>query len=123
MKLRLHTETVIDSSHQLVGYDGKCSRIHGHTWFLEIWIEGDNTQLDKDGILFDFGKVKEINEKYDHFFINSIEPFNTINPTAENMVLEIYKDLKKQKDLDFCVRLYETKVGKDTYCQTGDFDV
>jgi 6-pyruvoyl-tetrahydropterin synthase len=29
--ITLHTETVIDSAHQLKGYDGKCKAIHGHS--------------------------------------------------------------------------------------------
>jgi 6-pyruvoyltetrahydropterin/6-carboxytetrahydropterin synthase len=124
MRLLLHTETVIDSSHQLKGYDGPCQRIHGHTWFLDVWIKGCPDQLNKDGILFDFGKVKEIREKYDHRFINDIPPFDTQNPTAENLVQEIYRQLKSESPhLDFCIRLYETKVGKETWCMYGDFEM
>jgi queuosine biosynthesis protein QueD len=123
-KLLLHTETVIDSAHQLIGYDGPCQRIHGHSWVLEVWIQGYPSQLDKDGILFDFGRIKNIKERYDHRFINEIPPFDRINPTAENLVQEIYKQLKYiSPELEFCIRLYETKVGKETWCMYGDFQV
>ena len=92
----LHTETVIDSSHKLINYDGKCANIHGHTWFVEVWIKGKPSQRDSVGILFDFGKVKQIKEKYDHKFLNDIPPFDIINSTAENLTMCMYKELKEQ---------------------------
>lgn len=122
MDLILHTELVIDSCHELKGYNGQCSRKHGHSWFIEIWIKGNSLQKDKDGIIFDFGNVKKIKEKYDHFYLNDISPFDKINPTAENLTEQIYSELKSEKpDLKFKVRIYETYVGKKTYCEGGDF--
>ncbi len=121
MKLTLHTETVIDSCHELKGYDGACSRLHGHSWFVEIWIQGDDKYLNKDGIMFDFGNVKKIKEKYDHRYFNDIPPFHKINPTAENISMQIWDELQKaDPNLNFKVRLYETKVGKETYCEVGE---
>lgn len=122
MKITLHTEVAIDSCHKLIGYDGNCSRLHGHTWFVEIWIRGDESQRDSVGILFDFGNVKKIKDKYDHLYLNDIPPFDKINPTAENISRQIYDELKQfRSDLEYKVRIYETKVGKDTYCEIGDF--
>ena len=123
MLLKLHTEVAIDSCHQLRGYDGNCCRIHGHTWFIEVWIQGDHTLCDKVGILFDFGNVKALKEKYDHFKLNDIPPFDEINPTAENISRHIYHELKSAKPvLNFKIRVYETKVGKETWCECGDFE-
>ena len=123
MKLTLHTETVIDSSHYLNDYNGKCANTHGHSWFVEIWIKGEPNQLDNVGILFDFGNVKKIKEKYDHKLINTISPFDEINPTAENLSMNIYDELLEiNPNLDYKVRIYETKVGKETYCEYGDFE-
>lgn len=123
MKLKLYTETWIDSCHQLRGYDGACSRTHGHTWQVSIWIQGDSKYKDQVGILFDFGNVKKIKEKYDHYFINDIPPFDKINATAENLTEVIYNELKSiRPELEFKVRIYETAVGKTTYCEAGDFE-
>ena len=122
MEITLHTETAIDASHYLKGYDGNCKNIHGHTWFLEVWIKGDSSQVDEVGILFDFGNVKQIKEVFDHKLINEIKPFDKINPTAENLSEFIYTTLKSYNEkLQFKIRLYETKVGKDTWCEVGDF--
>jgi 6-pyruvoyltetrahydropterin/6-carboxytetrahydropterin synthase len=122
MELTLHTETVIDSSHYLKGYDGKCAAIHGHSWKLQVWIKGDSSQCDDVGILFDFGNIKKIQEKLDHKLINTISPFDEINPTAENLSIWIYNALTDINfNLKYKVRLYETAVGKETYCECGDF--
>lgn len=123
MKLKLHTETVIDSSHQLRDYQGNCSRVHGHTWKVEIWVKGDSAQVDEVGILWDFGNVKKLKDIYDHRFINDITPFNEINPTAENLSQQFYKFVKGTKpELEFKVRVYETVVGKETWCEVGDWE-
>lgn len=122
MLLTLHTETTIDSCHYLRGYDGKCSERHGHTWFVEVWIQGDHTLADTTGILFDFGNIKQIKELYDHKEINGISPFDVTNPTAENLCYHIWKLLKViDARLDYKVRIYETKIGKETWCECGDF--
>ena len=124
-KLILHTETTIDSAHYLKNYDGKCANLHGHTWFIEVWVKGSPRQLDDVGILFDFTHIKKIKEKFDHKLINELDYFAIdipINPTAENITMIIYEELKKiRHDLEYKVRVYETKVGKETYCEYGDF--
>jgi len=119
-KIVLHTETVIDSAHKLDSYEGPCCRIHGHSWLLKVWIKGTPEDQDKVGIIFDFGKVKEVKEKLDHKYINDVINFN---PTAENLVMFIYDLLKRDyPKLEFCIRLYETAVGKETWAQYGDFE-
>ena len=71
--------------------------------------------LDKAGILFDFGKIKEIHEMLDHKEINAVLD---INPTAENISSFIIKKLEEENvRLEFRVRVYETAVLKKTYCQ------
>lgn len=117
----LHTEEVIDSAHQLKGYDGKCSHCHGHTWKVEIWIKGKYKQLNNVGILFDFGNIKQIKELFDHKFINNIEIeghkiFEHENPTCENLAATIYYLLTQiDNRLEYKVKVYETAIGKKTY--------
>ena len=120
MRLTLHTETFIDSCHRLDGYNGKCKNLHGHTWKIECWFRGDSSLKDKVGILVDFGIVKKIHDKLDHLNLNDILGYN---PTAENLTEWIYKNIKKNidKKIKLKVRVYETAVGKETYCEGGDF--
>lgn len=122
MDLTLHTETVIDSCHFLKEYKGVCKRLHGHTWMIEVWIKGDEIHKNEIGILFDFSNIKKLKEKYDHYLINEIPPFDKINPTAENLSIQFYKELKENRpELDFKIKVFETKVGKETWCEIGDF--
>jgi 6-pyruvoyltetrahydropterin/6-carboxytetrahydropterin synthase len=122
MELMLHTELVIDSAHKLIGHESLCKNFHGHSWFIEIWIKGNSDQKDDIGIIYDFGNVKKLKDKYDHQYLNDIPPFDKINPTAENITETIYNTLKEEKpQLKFKVRVYETYVGKKTYCEGGDF--
>ena len=87
-----------DSAHFLKNYPGACSNLHGHTWKVDILISCK--ELDKIGMSIDFKILKKILKnilsKYDHHLINNIEPFNNINPTAENLSREIYIQLKSQ---------------------------
>lgn len=119
--ITLYTEEVIDSCHNLVGYPGKCINQHGHSWLISCWFRGHKKLKNKIGILVDFGIVKEIKDKLDHTNINDVL---VANPTAENITEWIYNYLKKkvQYGVQIKVRVYETCVRKETYCEMGDFE-
>ncbi|MFA5103653.1 MAG: 6-carboxytetrahydropterin synthase QueD [Candidatus Margulisiibacteriota bacterium] len=91
-------EDTFASAHQLVGYEGPCENIHGHTWKVEVSLKGDN--LDKLGMLFDFKKaknvLKDILSGFDHKNLNELKYFVKENPTAENIARTIY-DLYSDK--------------------------
>ena len=79
-----------EAAHQLPNYVGKCAELHGHTYTLQVTVGADPAaiNLDKSGILIDFGVLKrivneEIIEKYDHKYLNDFFPV----PSAEVMVL------------------------------------
>jgi len=120
MELTLHTETTIDSCHQLVGYNGKCKNWHGHTWLVKVWFKGDSKLVDDVGILVDFGIVNEVKEWLDHKKVNDVIQGN---PTAENISQIIYNYIKDKikEGIKVKVRLYETAVLKKTYCECGDW--
>ena len=91
-----------DAAHFLKDYKGKCAKIHGHTWNIEIEISGE--QLDKTGMLIDFGDIKKIikNILPDHEFLNEVLP---INPTAENLSRYFYEKLNEiLKDKTFYIK-------------------
>jgi 6-pyruvoyltetrahydropterin/6-carboxytetrahydropterin synthase len=96
MITQIHKDVWFRAAHYLRdGYKGKCRRLHGEFYRVEVWIRGFN--LDKYGLLVDFGDIKRlIHEKYDHRCLNDIPPFKKeLNPTAENICAVIYKDLQK----------------------------
>lgn len=88
----------LESGHFLRGYKGKCKRVHGHNYRVLVTLKCG--ALDGIGMIYDFGKLENmmkelIVKKYDHQLLNDIEPFDKINPTAENMSKVFYDIIKK----------------------------
>lgn len=93
----IKVEAEFEAAHRIVNYPGKCDRLHGHNWKVEMKIIGK--VLDDLGMLIDFKEakaaLKEATDELDHRFLNELEPFCTMNPTAENIAQYIYDKLKK----------------------------
>lgn len=83
----------IASAHILHGYDGACSRLHGHTWKVEVTVVGD--KLDAVGLLADFKilkqKLKEVLVPLDHVNLNELPAFAGTNPSTENLAKHIFR--------------------------------
>lgn len=81
-----------DAAHRIVGYPGKCCRLHGHCWTVEVAVEGN--QLDNLGMVVDFkylkSLVRDILNIYDHRYLNDLPDFADKNPTAEHIAAAIY---------------------------------
>jgi len=104
---RLRVESTFDAAHKLVGYKGKCARLHGHTWKVEVFVVGE--KLNDIGILADFkilkDRLKEIIEKFDHSLLNDFKEIG--NPTVENLSRYIFQNLR---DLPKNVKLEKVRV-------------
>jgi 6-pyruvoyltetrahydropterin/6-carboxytetrahydropterin synthase len=83
------------AAHNLRQYKGKCEKLHGHNWKVEVEVQGK--KLGKSGMLIDFHdlkkKVEDILAKLDHGYLNEIPPFDKINPTSENLAKYFYATL------------------------------
>ena len=120
---QVSVEDTFSSGHALRGYKGKCENVHGHNYRVRLTIEGP--QLDAIGLLVDFTHVKrimrEIMGRLDHQFINDLEPFQTVNPSAENMAKYFFEEtVKELQDLPPGARLteaviWETDTSRATY--------
>ena len=81
------------ASHILEGHPGKCSRLHGHNWTLEV--EAEARQLDAIGMALDFADlkalVKEVVDDMDHRHLNDLPDFEGVNPTAEHLAAVVYR--------------------------------
>jgi 6-pyruvoyltetrahydropterin/6-carboxytetrahydropterin synthase len=97
MMYKLTAEKTFSSAHALRGYKGKCENIHGHNWRVRVVVGGK--KLNNLGMLVDFHVVKymldEVVESLDHTNLNEINPFEKVNPSAENIAAYIYKGMKK----------------------------
>ena len=85
-----------DSAHKLSGYDGKCNRLHGHSFIVEATVEGD--LLNSINMIIDFSLLKKgmdsiIEEYLDHYYLN--ETLQEENPTAEYLAKWIYDEMKE----------------------------
>lgn len=76
----------ISFAHRLdLDYESKCSNLHGHNAVITVYCCSDN--LDSNGMVTDFTKIKETICKYlDHKTLNDVFNFN---PTAENLAMWI----------------------------------
>jgi len=87
-----------DSAHFLRHYKGKCERLHGHRYVVELALA--TNELDKSGIAFDFVDIKknlrELADYLDHNNLNDLEPFDTIEPSAENQAKYFYDEMKRR---------------------------
>lgn len=125
-----------DAAHRLQNHDGKCANLHGHTYRVEVTVEGpilDEPGSPAFGMVLDFSDLKvwwveEIEDYLDHStilqqddpLVFAIRPFtrkvNTFDwpPTAENLA-EWIKEEMGRRILDelpahfvSSVRVYET---------------
>jgi 6-pyruvoyltetrahydropterin/6-carboxytetrahydropterin synthase len=80
------------AAHQLRGYRGKCENLHGHNYKVRVTLEGP--ALNSIGLLCDFKELKDalhsVIKKVDHQFLNELAPFDTLNPSAENIAKYFY---------------------------------
>lgn len=92
-----------EAAHMLEHHDGKCRRLHGHSWKAEVELRGDVLWGDgaKRGMLIDYGDVsravKPLIEDYlDHHHLN--DTLGTDSPTSEFVAEWIFNALKGQLD-------------------------
>lgn len=79
-------QATFDAAHFLPDYEGLCSKLHGHRWKLEVYVERVNYHKE-DNMVIDFHDLdKLIDEliinKFDHSLINDYVKY----PTAEKIV-------------------------------------
>jgi 6-pyruvoyltetrahydropterin/6-carboxytetrahydropterin synthase len=95
-------EVTVDASfssgHYLRNYRGKCENPHGHNYKVRVTLQGK--ELDPAGLLLDFRELKSVMrpviDYLDHQMINDLEPFTTVNPSAENLAKYFYDETNKQ---------------------------
>jgi len=103
------------SAHTLRDYPGACARLHGHNWKVEVEVLA--TRLDRVGMGIDFKVIKQatrdIAKQLDHRYLNDLEPFTEVNPTAENIAAWFYQQLSAQLNSEpvkvHAVTLWETE--------------
>ena len=103
-------EFTFDSAHFLTDYYGKCERMHGHTYRLQVTLEG---AVQSNGLVMDFVVLKrlvkkQVLDKIDHQLINDVIK----NPSAERIVVWIWEQLKDLQKL-LKTELKDPNLGKE----------
>ena len=138
--VRVTRHEEFELAHVLTGYHGGCGRLHGHSYRIEVTVEGPQT--DPFGMVLDFKDLKRVMKAVipDHYFVYFEEdetgkdiastlrrhgilskslPFVT---TAENMAPYFGKEIEKlfheggYNDVEVVeVKLWETSNSYATY--------
>lgn len=113
MKYRIGKSFEFSAAHRLVApYEGKCSRLHGHTWRVEIVVCAE--VLDSSGMVVDFSDFAPLKEylaqRFDHSTIND----TVAQPTAENIARYLF-DWSSGRWSVFSVRVYESSTSWAEY--------
>ena len=106
MKTSVSRSFTFEAAHRLPWHEGKCRELHGHSYRLEVTVEGP---LDERDVVMDFADVRDVVERevvsrYDHRYLNDLID----NPTAEVIAQEIWKALEAAELQVSRIRLWET---------------
>ncbi|WP_273131273.1 6-carboxytetrahydropterin synthase QueD [Bacillus weihaiensis] len=114
-QFELNKDMHIAAAHYIPHEDaGKCQNVHGHTYFVNITIAGD--ELDETGFLVNFASLKKlIHKRFDHTILNDhkdlfSEKDPTYFPTTEGVARAIYEvvqnDLDQKDNQPKCVQVF-----------------
>lgn len=117
MKVRLSKDFIVEAAQSLpmVPAGHKCSRLHGHTFTIEICVEGEVGA--ESGWLYDHAEIsvamKPIVAELDHSYLNEIPGLE--NPTIEMMCAWIWEKLKPSLP-ELCeIIIHETPSARCSY--------
>ena len=117
-KMRIYKEFKFDAAHRLpmVEAGHKCGNLHGHTFVLEVHLEGEVDPA--KGWILDFNvlgsAVDPIIEQLDHAVLNEIEGLE--NPTSENLSVWFWEKLKPQLPQLAQIVIKESPTSGCIYC-------
>lgn len=110
---KLEKELRFEAAHVLPHHDGKCGRLHGHSWRAMLILESPQliTEGPKAGMVCDFGDVSKaakslLDDVLDHHHLN--ETTGLENPTSEALASYIFEKMKPNLPLLAAVRVCET---------------
>jgi 6-pyruvoyltetrahydropterin/6-carboxytetrahydropterin synthase len=117
--IRVTKEFRFEAAHALMGYDGPCRNVHGHSYELSVTVIGTpvaDPASTKLGMVMDFGDLKKIIKKhivdpFDHaLLLNAALPKEELQQFGEpftNIVFLPYQPTSENFLLDFAVRIRE----------------
>ena len=110
MKVRLIKELRFEAAHRLprVPEGHKCARLHGHSFKIELSVEGAVDE--KTGWFIDYAAIDEIwqplYDRLDHNYLNDVDGLD--NPTSENLARWLWERIKPALPSLCVVTVHET---------------
>lgn len=117
MRARLTKDFTFEAAHTLpeVAPNHKCARMHGHSFKVEISIEGEINPV--AGWVQDHSEISRVvdllMEQLDHRYLNEIVGLE--NPTFENIAVWIWRRLKVDLPDLVEITIHETPTARCTY--------
>jgi 6-pyruvoyltetrahydropterin/6-carboxytetrahydropterin synthase len=108
--VRIRKQFSFEAAHVLPHHAGKCSRLHGHSYRLDVTVEGPLAGSGPaTGMVVDFDDLARavrsaVIDELDHRHLNDTIP----NPTCENIVAWIWRHLEPQLPQLAELTLWET---------------
>ena len=94
--MEIFKEFSFEAAHRLphVPSGHKCARLHGHTFYVRVFVAGEVDP--QSGWVMDFADIKQafapIHARLDHYYLNDIPGLD--NPTSENLAHWIWRQLQ-----------------------------
>ncbi len=96
----IYKEFRFEAAHRLPHHDGKCCRLHGHSWLGRVYVKGNQLIKDgsKQGMVLDYGDLKKyiqplLDDFLDHYYLN--ETTGLENPTSEAIAKWVFEQLEE----------------------------
>lgn len=110
----------IEAAHRLPNLPAshKCSRLHGHSFRIEIHVSGE--LIEPQGWVMDFADVKSafqpLFDQLDHHYLNDVPGLE--NPTSERLAQWIFEQLRPRLPQLSLVVVHETCTAGARYSAT-----
>ncbi|MBA5942452.1 MAG: 6-carboxytetrahydropterin synthase QueD [Methanophagales archaeon] len=92
--MKLGVSADFSAAHSLSRHPGKCKNLHGHTYKVDVVVEGEKRE--DTGCVADFADIKAVIEDVvtfvDHKYLNEVIHY----PTTENIALFIKAEIEKR---------------------------
>lgn len=113
MMFQLKKEFTFEAAHLLPWHDGKCARLHGHSWKMVVYVCGNQLQKEgpKMGMMVDYSSISEVvkpfvDEYLDHHYLNNTTGLPS--PTSEELARWIYNYLIQKIPELYAIEVKET---------------